>query len=69
MLKAMNECAAKEDWAGAAAFAKDAAPYMHPKLQSVMHTGDAEKPIVTDSTIRVEFVSADDDTDADGEDS
>ena len=68
MLKAMNEHVAKKEWDAAAALAKDAAPYMHPKLQSVMHTGDKENPVVTDNTIRIEFVSADDNDGADGED-
>lgn len=56
MLRAMREHADKEEWDLAAAFAKDAAPYMHPKLQSVMHTGDADKPVVTENHFTVEFV-------------
>lgn len=58
MLKAMRDHYDKQEWAAAAAFAKDAAPYMHPKLQSVMHSGDQDKPIVTDNTVRIEFVKA-----------
>lgn len=67
MLRAMNEHYSAQRFDQAAAIAEKAAPYMHPKLQSVMHTGDADKPIVTDSTIRVEFVSADDVDVTDGE--
>lgn len=34
--------------------ARDAAPYIHPKLASVQHTGDPDKPI--SHTMRVELV-------------
>lgn len=59
MLRAMDEHFKKEEWDAAAAIAKDAAPYMHPKLQSVMHTGDADKPVVTENHFVVEFVGDD----------
>lgn len=68
ILKAMYVHYDAEEWDAAAALAKDAAPYMHPKLQSVMHTGDKENPVVTDNTIRVEFVSVDDDDSSDDQD-
>lgn len=61
MLRAMDEHYKAEQWDAAAAIAKDVAPYMHPKLQSVMHTGDAEKPVVTENRVIVEFVGSDDD--------
>lgn len=64
MLRAMDEHYKAERWDAASMIAKDAAPYMHPKLQSVMHTGDPEQPIVTDNTIRIEFVG-DNDPDTD----
>lgn len=34
--------------------ARDAAPYIHPKLASVQHTGDPDKPIA--HTMRIELV-------------
>ena len=37
----------KSDWDGAASIAKDAAPYMHPKLASVQHAGPNGGPIQT----------------------
>jgi hypothetical protein len=37
MLAAMEHALARGDMSAAAAFAKDAAPYMHPRLQAVMH--------------------------------
>lgn len=37
MLAAMEDALARGDMAAAAEFAKDAAPYMHPRLQAVMH--------------------------------
>ena len=41
ILTAMREALNRGDLAAAAAFAKDAAPYLHPRLQAVMH---AQKP-------------------------
>lgn len=63
MLKAMDEHFKAQRWDAAATIAKDAAPYMHPKLQSVMHTGDADKPVVTENRLIVEFVGDDDSSD------
>ena len=45
ILKAMHEHCGNEEWDAAAAFAKDAAPYMHAKLASVQHTGAGGGPI------------------------
>jgi hypothetical protein len=39
MLRAMEEHVKAEPWDDAAAVAKDAAPYVHPKLAAVQHTG------------------------------
>lgn len=39
MLKAMREHYDSERWDEAAAVAKDAAPYMHPKLAAIEHSG------------------------------
>ncbi|RUV82296.1 hypothetical protein EOA60_10485 [Mesorhizobium sp. M1A.F.Ca.IN.020.06.1.1] len=50
MLTAMREHAAKKNWDAAASFAKDAAPYMHAKLQAVQHSGPAGGPIPIDLT-------------------
>lgn len=47
MLKAMRAKVKKSDWDGAASIAKDAAPYMHPKLASVQHAGPGGGPIQT----------------------
>lgn len=50
MLKAMRVHAENEDWDTASAFAKDAAPYMHPKFASVQHTGPNGGPVKIDLT-------------------
>lgn len=47
ILKAMHQSFDAEEWAAAAAFAKDAAPYMHAKLASVQHSGPNGGPIQT----------------------
>ena len=47
MLKAMRKHVEAERWDEAAAQAKDAAPYMHPKLAAVQHTGRDGGPILT----------------------
>ena len=47
ILKAMRKYAEEENWDAAAAFAKDAAPYMHPKLASIQHAGKNGGPIQT----------------------
>jgi len=49
MLNAMRSYASQKDWEKAAFFAKDAAPYVHPRLAAIEHTGKDGKPIeVTD---------------------
>lgn len=50
MLTAMRVHAKRKDWDAAAAFAKDAAPYMHAKLAAVQHSGSNGGPIQIDLT-------------------
>lgn len=57
MLGAMREAWTNGDMAGAANFAKDAAPYLHPKLSSIEHKGDPDNPLEQNS--RVELVIVD----------
>lgn len=45
MLKAMREHAALKEWAEAAKYAQMAAPYIHPRLQAIQHTGKEGGPI------------------------
>lgn len=45
MLRAMSEHVKEKRWDQAAVFAKDAAPYMHPRLAAVEHTGRDGGPI------------------------
>lgn len=47
MLTAMREHAKAKRWDDAASIAKDAAPYMHPRLASMQHTGRNGGPIQT----------------------
>jgi hypothetical protein len=47
ILTAMRQAFTHGDLETAAAFAKDAAPYLHPKLQAVQHSGDADRPVQT----------------------
>ncbi|MFE1598203.1 hypothetical protein [Methylobacterium sp. ID0610] len=47
MLTAMRRHVGANRWDDAAALAKDAAPYMHPRLQAVAHTGPNNGPILT----------------------
>lgn len=47
MLTAMRKHAKEERWDEAASIAKDAAPYMHPRLASMQHTGRNGGPIQT----------------------
>jgi len=47
MLKAMRVHAKADRWDEAASIAKDAAPYMHPRLASMQHTGRNGGPIQT----------------------
>lgn len=51
MVKAMRYYADQGDLDKAASFAKDAAPYMHPRLASVEHGGQDGKPIRTEAKI------------------
>jgi hypothetical protein len=55
MLTAMRRHAEANDWDAAAEVAKNAAPYMHPKLAAVEHSGpDGEAiPIHGDIEIRI----------------
>lgn len=57
MLGAMRDFWESGDKEKAAGFAKDAAPYMHPRLTAVEHTGTDGGAIKTDSVWRVEFVT------------
>jgi len=57
MLKAMKLAWDKKDYAAAANFAKDAAPYLHPKLSSIEHKGDPDNPL--EQNTRVELVVID----------
>jgi hypothetical protein len=45
MLEAMRDAHKGGNYAAAAAYAKDAAPYMHAKLASVQHSGPNNGPI------------------------
>lgn len=56
MLKAMRLHADAERWDEAAAVAKDAAPYVHPKLAAIEHSGPDGAGIPVDATLRIEFV-------------
>ncbi len=47
-----------EKWAEAQAVARDAAPYMHPRLASTEHSGPEGGPI--EQTWKVTFVKPDD---------
>ena len=57
ILKAMNVHVDAEEWDQAAALAKDAAPYMHPKLAAIQHSGPKGGPI---QTVDLTNVSLDD---------
>lgn len=45
MLTAMRRHAEAENWDDAASIAKDAAPYIHPRLAAVEHKGPDDGPI------------------------
>lgn len=53
MLEAMNAFRASGDLEKAASFAKDAAPYIHPKLAAIEHTGKDGGAIETVSRIEL----------------
>jgi hypothetical protein len=46
MLKAMNEHVEAKRWDQASSIAKDCAPYMHPRLAAVEHTGKDGKELI-----------------------
>ncbi|TXH53570.1 MAG: hypothetical protein E6Q97_12960 [Desulfurellales bacterium] len=54
MLRAMEHALQAGDLDKAHGYAKDAAPYVHPKLASVEHTGDPENPVVTQDVSTVD---------------
>lgn len=56
MLEAMNSFRESGDMEKAAGFAKDAAPYIHPKLAAIEHTGKDGGAI--DHSLTVNFVGA-----------
>jgi len=62
MLGAMRDAWEKGDKAQAANFAKDAAPYLHPRLANVQHSGDAENPVETVTRIELTSPEADNGT-------
>lgn len=45
MLKVMRN--PKNSWAARQTAARDAAPYVHPRLSSVVHKGDLKEPVTT----------------------
>lgn len=51
MLGAMRQAWDSNDKDGAARFAKDAAPYVHPRLAAVEHTGKDGKDLLPDKAI------------------
>ena len=53
MLGAMRDAWDSGDKAAAANFAKDAAPYLHPKLSSIEHKGDPDNPLETVTRIEL----------------
>jgi hypothetical protein len=53
MLLAMRGYAAAQAWDRAAATAKDAAPYIHPKLSSIEHAGKDGGPMQIERIERV----------------
>jgi len=61
MLGAMREAWEKGDKGGAAIFARDAAPYMHPKLSAVQHSGDNDNPVAFNIVSGVPREAHDDD--------
>jgi hypothetical protein len=63
MLKAMREAYDRTDYKEAATFAKDAAPYVHPRLAAVEHAGFGGGPI--QHCVEVLFVGEDDDSTSD----
>lgn len=60
MLGAMRDAWAAGDKEAAANFAKDAAPYLHPKLSSVEHKGDPDNPLEQNSRVELVVIDAGD---------
>lgn len=60
MLEAMESFRNAGDLEKAASFAKDAAPYLHPRLAAVQHAGKDGGPIESEGKLVVEFVRAQD---------
>jgi hypothetical protein len=60
MLRAMRKAWDTGDMAAAANFAKDAAPYLHPKLSSIEHKGDPDNPLEQNSRVELVVVDAND---------
>lgn len=63
MLGAMREAWSNDNKLAAATFAEKAAPYVHPRLAAVEHSGNDEKPVAFNI---VTGVPIDDAEDADG---
>lgn len=61
MLGAMREAWDSGNVTAAANFAKDAAPYMHPRLQAVEHKGNADHPLEQNSRVELVVIDATDD--------
>ena len=59
MMHTMRQAWQQEDYETAITIAEKAAPYRHPKLASVQHSGDADNPLET--VMRVELFAAEDD--------
>ncbi len=53
MLTAMRSAWGNADHQTAVSYAEKAAPYIHPKLSSIEHKGDAENPIETISHVQL----------------
>jgi hypothetical protein len=53
MLTAMRAYAAVQEWGKASSIAKDCAPYVHPKLASIEHSGKDGGPLVIERIERV----------------
>ena len=57
MIKAMLRHVEARRWDLAAAIAKDAAPYIHPRLAAIQHTGQDGGAITIDVTVRERIAS------------
>jgi hypothetical protein len=56
MLQAMRRHAEADNWDDAAEIAKNAAPYMHPKLAAVEHSGPNGDAIRTHGDIEIRII-------------